>query len=339
MGAQAPRQVGRISGTLMAAAAAALVSCASLPPNSTTIPPASTATSSPVPSDTPTPIPTPTESPSPTPTPQLALGQTSHRPPLPSGAGELVPILYMHRVVPIPADIGTWTSDAQRAFLPYMITPCEFSAQLDWLAANGYTTILPRDLVAHWDQGVALPPKPVILTFDDGSADWAATVLPLLASHAMVAEFYVTTSGIGSWLSWADLAALRDGGNGIGAHDVHHVQLVGSTTQTLGAMRYEVTEAKRLLEANLGIQVDSMAYVGGGYNSALIDLVRRAGYRSARSIVRGDLQSTDIRFHLHVSRIGVYDDVIGKTLANAMGCVLDPAMSDFQARVTGTNPG
>lgn len=330
MSCQPPRRVRGASGAALAAAFL-LVSCGTLPPNSSAVP-ASVATLSPSPTDAQTPMPSPIPgSPAPSPTP--------HGTPLPPGAVELVPILYLHRVVPIPADIGTWTSAAQKAFLTYVITPCEFAAQLDWLAAHGYTTILPRDLVAHWDQGVALPSRPVILTFDDGSADWAATVLPLLASHGMAAEFYVTTSRIGSYLTWADLIALRDAGDGIGAHDVHHVQLVGYVPQTVDAMRYEVTEAKRVLEANLGIPVDSMAYVGGGFDSALIDLVRAAGYRSARSIVRGALQSSDIRFHLHVSRIGVYDDVIGKTLANAMGCVLDPAMSDFQARVTGTNAG
>ena len=39
-------------------------------------------------------------------------------------------------------------------------------------ADHGYTTILPRDLAAHWDDGSKLPARPVIITFDDGSRDW-----------------------------------------------------------------------------------------------------------------------------------------------------------------------
>ena len=61
--------------------------------------------------------------------------------------------------------------------------------------------------------------------------------------------------------------------------------------------------------------------------------------RSAGHIARAALRSGDIRFHQHVSRIGVYDDVVDKTLDNAMNCVLNPAMTDLQARLTGTNPG
>src|SRR5450759_4590460 len=50
----------------------------------------------------------------------------------------------------------------------------------DWLEAHGYTTILPRDLAEHWDRGVPLPARCVILTFDDGYPEWVSTVLPLL---------------------------------------------------------------------------------------------------------------------------------------------------------------
>ena len=56
--------------------------------------------------------------------------------------------------------------------------PAAFVAQLDWLLANGYTTILPGDLAAHWDYGTPLPPKPVIITFDDGSRSWTKRVMP-----------------------------------------------------------------------------------------------------------------------------------------------------------------
>ena len=36
--------------------------------------------------------------------------------------------------------------------MTYDVVPAAFEAQLDWLMANGYTTILPRDLAAHWDR-------------------------------------------------------------------------------------------------------------------------------------------------------------------------------------------
>jgi hypothetical protein len=104
-------------------------------------------------------------------------------------------------------------------------------------------------------------------------------------------------------------------------------------------MRYQVRESKRRLEAQFGITVDSLAYVGGGYDADLVRLVREAGYTSARAIDRGVDQSPANRYALRVSRIGVFDDVVGKTLENAMTCRLDPTMREFEARVTGTSPG
>ena len=115
---------------------------------------------------------------------------------------------------------------AKKRFLTYDALPQAFAAQLDWLLANGYTTILPRDLAAHWDTGTPLPVRPVIITFDDGSHDWVNTVLPMLQARGMVAEFYLTLDAVkfGN-LTWKEARRLVAAGNGIGAHDVHHVQL------------------------------------------------------------------------------------------------------------------
>ena len=112
-------------------------------------------------------------SPSQTPSPSPSIPTL---PPIPAGS---VQILYYHRVKRHRRHL-TWSAARRRAFLAYDIVPSAFTAQLDWLQQNGYTTILPRDLAAHWDDRAALPGRSVILTFDDGFHDWASTVLPAL---------------------------------------------------------------------------------------------------------------------------------------------------------------
>lgn len=101
-----------------------------------------------------------------------------------------LPILYYHRAEDPPADYSSWSAARRRAFITYDTLPSALALQLDCLAGHGYTTILPSDLAAHWLHGCRLPRRPVILTFDDGTPDWLTTVLPLLHSRAMVAEFY-----------------------------------------------------------------------------------------------------------------------------------------------------
>jgi peptidoglycan/xylan/chitin deacetylase (PgdA/CDA1 family) len=248
-----------------------------------------------------------------------------------------VPILYYHRVEAPPPAYKSWSRTRQRQFITYDVIPTAFKAQLDWLAAHHYTTILPRDLAAHWDHGKRLPARPVIITFDDGSHDWTSTVLPLLRAHHMVAEFYLTLGAIRSGsITWAEVRRIARAGNGIGAHDVHHVQLTrlgpNRAPASTAVMWAEVSGARRIIASKVGIAPDSMAYVGGGFDLRLEGLVRKAGYTTARTIIRGIIQSRDRRFELRVVRIGSRDDV-----ANLLTGRLVAGLPTFAARMRGVS--
>lgn len=226
-----------------------------------------------------------------------------------------VPILYYHRVIEPPRGFRQWTRARRERFLAYDVVPAAFEAQLDWLVARGYTTILPRDLAAYWDDGVPLPDRPVMITFDDGTHDWASTVLPLLQERGMVAEFYVTLQSLKSGgMTWRELRMLAAAGNGIGAHGLHHRQLTGLGGRRPAIpeaeMRREVRRPLKIIEAKLGIVPDSIAYVGGGFDATLRRIVRQAGYTTARSILHGNTQLQTRRYALRVVRIGSGTDVI-----------------------------
>ncbi len=296
--------------------------------------PPATPQPSPSPSPAPTPAPpsplTPLAAPDPAPYPTLA---PEPAPPLHIPRGG-VPIVYYHRVESVPPDFGSWGSKRKRTFLAYDSLPTAFEAQLDWLKAHGYTTILPRDLAAHWDHGARLPRRPVILAFDDGSKTWLRKVLPALRARGMVAEFYLTLDAIKHGnLTWAQVRRLARAGNGIGAHDVHHVQLAGVPHRKPASrkrMFREVDGARRAILEHVGIAPDSMAYVGGGFNRRLIAQVRRAGYTTARSVLRGIHQDAGQRYSLRVVRVAARDDVESVPLD-----AVDPALPVLAAKMTG----
>ena len=226
-----------------------------------------------------------------------------------------VPILYYHRIIAPPRGFRQWTRAQRERFLAYDVVPAAFEAQLDWLVANGYTTILPRDLAAFWDSGAALPERPVMITFDDGTHDWASTVLPLLQARGMVAEFYVTLQSLPSGgMTWRELRELAAAGMGIGAHGLHHRQLAGlggkDPAVSEAVMRREASLPRTIIEAHLGIVPDSIAYVGGGFDATLRRIVREAGYTTARSILHGNTQVEGRRYTLRVVRIGSGTDVV-----------------------------
>ncbi|MFL5676915.1 MAG: polysaccharide deacetylase family protein [Chloroflexota bacterium] len=264
--------------------------------------------------------------------------------PVPSGLvalGDLpvpparIPVLYYHRLQPLPADYATWSKAKRRSFTTYDTLPKVFGAQLDWLRDHGYTTILPRDLAAHWDDRSQLPARPVIITFDDGSRDWVTRVMPALKKRGMVAEFYLTLAAIEHGnLTWDEVRQLAAAGNGVGAHDVHHVQLTafgtGRKPATAARMWAEVNGARQTIGDHIGVYPDSMAYVGGGYDATLQHLVEQAGYTTARGIGRGVVQTAHRRYALRVVRVAIRDDV-----SDLVAGTIVPGLPTFAARVAG----
>ena len=155
----------------------------------------------------------------------------------------------------------------------------------------------------------------MIITFDDGSHDWVKTVLPMLQARGMVAEFYLTLDAIKHGnLTWKEVRRLAAAGNGIGAHDVHHVQLAGlGTRPRQGLGGHDVVRGQR---GRAGSSASTSAssrirwrMSGAASTPTLETLVRTAGYTSARGIQRGIVQRPTTRFRMRVVRIGVHDDV------------------------------
>src|SRR5207248_2371190 len=84
-----------------------------------------------------------------------------------------VPILTYHLIAIPPAgapNAGLW------------VPPSVFATQMDRLAAEGYHAVSLWRVWNAWDGG-ALPPKPIVLSFDDGFADQYKNAMPVLARH------------------------------------------------------------------------------------------------------------------------------------------------------------
>jgi len=82
---------------------------------------------------------------------------------------------------------------------------------LAWLAAHGYHPIRLATLFRALEYGRPLPPRPVVLSFDDGYVDDVATVAPLLRRRGWPAAFFVITgrAGARAFVTWPQIRALR----------------------------------------------------------------------------------------------------------------------------------
>jgi peptidoglycan/xylan/chitin deacetylase (PgdA/CDA1 family) len=190
------------------------------------------------------------------------------------GPGSMnVPILTYHYI-----RVNTDRND--RMGFALSVTPSDFAAQMDWLAQNGYHTITTEDLYTYLNRYGGLPSKPVILTFDDGYADFYTTALPILRSHGFVAVSYVVSGFVG-WPGYMTSAQVREAdrsGMEIGSHTVNHPNLANLSA---GAVHTQIVESKDSLEQVVGHPVVSFCYPSGKYTSAVAAAVAAAGFHDA----------------------------------------------------------
>ena len=83
---------------------------------------------------------------------------------------EQIPILMYHSI-----DEG-----CSSRFRRFTVDPSSFRAHVQYLSDNGYQTVTVSELIEAMDGRAVMPCKPVVLTFDDGFADFHEAALPIL---------------------------------------------------------------------------------------------------------------------------------------------------------------
>jgi peptidoglycan/xylan/chitin deacetylase (PgdA/CDA1 family) len=164
-----------------------------------------------------------------------------------------------------------------------------------YLSEQGFQTLTVSGLIEAMSGLVAMPRKPVVLTFDDGFADFYEAALPVLQQYGQTATLYVVSGAVGkasTWLdsigegarpmvNWSNLVEIQKCGIEIGAHTVTHAAL---DLLPAAAVKDEIVNSKRMLEDGLGRPVLSFAYPFGYQNAAARDAVKSAGYSSACAV-------------------------------------------------------
>jgi peptidoglycan/xylan/chitin deacetylase (PgdA/CDA1 family) len=180
----------------------------------------------------------------------------------------VVPVLTYHRV----------TQPLRRRYPVPVTSPSDFAWQMAWLATHGYRTIDPERLTGA--RG-AWPPKPMVITFDDGWRDnlGAARVM---RRHGYTGVVFVVSGDLGRSLTLrpADLGTLERLGLRVGSHTVTHPHL---DRLDEAARRRELLTSRLALERLLGHPVDLFAspYGSADLTPDLAALARRTGYRLA----------------------------------------------------------
>lgn len=92
-----------------------------------------------------------------------------------------LPIIMYHHVLNDKSKLGK-----------YIVSPKEIEKDIIYLKEQGYTTIVMEDLINYVKNDIALPEKPIMLTFDDGYYSNYTYVVPLLEKYDVKAVISVT---------------------------------------------------------------------------------------------------------------------------------------------------
>ncbi|MCA8883683.1 MAG: polysaccharide deacetylase family protein [Rhodobacteraceae bacterium] len=182
------------------------------------------------------------------------------------------------------------------------IRPEVFSAQMKAIAEAGIPVISLDALVESRRMGALLPPRSIIITFDDAYQDFADTAWPILKQHGFGAMVYVPTDHVGraeSWdgankpprriMDWATVRRLAEEGVEFGSHSVTHSDLTMLADDTLSI---ELNVSKAEIEDQLGRTIHHFAPPYGMSNDHVVSMA--AGiYRTAVGTQLGQVRSAD----------------------------------------------
>ncbi len=191
------------------------------------------------------------------------------------------PVVLSYHLVDHRFDFGiTW------------VTPRRFERQMAWLAEAGYRTLSLSNCL---QPDFHVPPKAVVLTFDDGYRALMQHVLPVLERCGFVATVFPVAGYVGEqnrwdynlfwrrmWhLDWNELRELLAAGWEVGSHSMRHAYLPALSR---AALSQDLRDSKDMLEQNLQIPIHHLSLPFGRGNFRVLACALDAGYASVATL-------------------------------------------------------
>jgi peptidoglycan/xylan/chitin deacetylase (PgdA/CDA1 family) len=158
----------------------------------------------------------------------------------------------------------------------------DFHRQMDWLEEHGYQAVTLEQVERAWYDGGTLPPKPVVLSFDDGYRPQFTYALPELRRHGWAGVLNLKAEG--SDLYPSNVEAMIAAGWELAAHTIHHLDLTELGPEQL---EEEVAGSRRMLRSEFHVPVRNFCYPAGQFDETVVKAVEEAGYVGATTEIPG----------------------------------------------------
>jgi peptidoglycan/xylan/chitin deacetylase (PgdA/CDA1 family) len=204
-----------------------------------------------------------------------------------------VPILVYHSIAPHHPG----QSSDQREL---DVDTAVFHAQMSYIARAKHPVVSLSSLVDAIEGRVTLPERAVVITFDDGWQSQYEDAFRVLKQYGFTATFFVYTNAIGhgpGFMTWDELREMQQGGMTIGAHSRTHPEL----TKKGVSLEKEIEGSREDIQKNLGVVPDLFAYPYGDWDDHVASAVRAAGFRAARGMGEGPVNTHATLYALKVA--------------------------------------
>jgi peptidoglycan/xylan/chitin deacetylase (PgdA/CDA1 family) len=172
---------------------------------------------------------------------------------------------------------------------PYAVTPQVFLEHMTWLRTHRYRVISHGQFLDSFKKGINQP-RSVILTFDDGYADFFDVALPVLCKFGFPAIVFIPTGKNNQQSDWTlhhlqkplmtleQIQRVTQMGVQVGSHSASHVSLTDIDAETLKKELEDSLRYIKQLPSNTGL---CLAYPYGRAGNREQSAAQKAGYDSA----------------------------------------------------------
>lgn len=204
---------------------------------------------------------------------QMTVDSSKHATPEEIMAKAQIPVLCYHHIRdPKPGQSETFKS--------YSVSPSQFAEQMKALKDSGYESVLPNQLYDHLVYDHPLPPKPVMLTFDDTDEEQFTIGAKEMQKYGFKGVFFIMTISINRprYMSKEQIKELADNGNAVESHTWDHHMVTKYQGED---WEKQFVKPRKTIEDITGKSALYFAYPFGLWNKAAIPELKKAGFKMA----------------------------------------------------------
>lgn len=243
-----------------------------------------------------------------------------------------VPSLMYHDVNAPPVRAAFPSQYAYQLQYNLTVSVADFASQMNWLASHGYHAISLARLADALYYRLPLPPRPVVITFDDGFLGQFTQAAPILRRHGFTGTFFICTGLMGwqtktqQYLSWQQAEQLSQSGFWVEDHTVND----DTSLYGLGeaGLRSLIVSTQAVIASHLHQPVQFFAYSAewpyptaaqsGPLVAGIMPVLRSAGYQLALTDPVVPSATVSSAQPYQVPRIRVSPGETGQSLAGSL---------------------